>query len=316
MHNSEDVRVKHLHTEIPVELERRVKQAISKGVRQVKRQQRRQGYLKALSSVAAVMLVFVLALNGSPAFADHVSRLPGGATVVRLLTFIGERAMGGEITDGQDIRRITVQRRADYETVQVDFAAGFDFTQVTPGGELAGTAGHFTVTRNTHPNSIVVHVAGVRGFTAAQNLPDLSRMQLLGGIYRIVTLDDSAHRFVVTFKKPVTVEVSEQRNPARIIVRVREDQQAAELPVMYSLRTASMPWGEGVGSAEEQLKFEHGSTEARILRDAAGLYFTEEGLYATRAEAEARLIELKSSFTGLALHIEQRGANQLPNSLR
>jgi len=318
MSGLDELKAAYTNTPIPSELNAVVNNAIGRGTIHMRNRKRKSNYLKLLGAAAAGFLVFAIALNTSSAFADNVSRLPGGETVVRLLTFVGELAMGGAITDGQDIRYIRAERRrrAECESIVVGFTAGFDFTQVTPGGEPAGTAGHFTVTRNTHPNSIVVHVAGVRGFTAAQNLPDLSRMQLLGSIYRIVTLDDSAHRFVVTFNRPVTVEVSEQRNPARIIIRVREDQQAAELPVMYSLRTASMPWGEGVGSAEELLKFTHGSSEARILRDATGLYFAEEGLYATRAEAEARLSELKNSFTWLALHIEQRDAAETPKSMK
>jgi hypothetical protein len=265
--------------------------------------------------MAAALLVFVAALNGSPAFADYVSGLPGGETIVRLLTFVGDRAIGGEITDGQDIRRITVGRRADYETIQVDFAADFSFTQGEPSGVPAGTAGYFTVTRRTHPQSIVVHVFGVRGFSAAQSLPDLSRMRLLGSIYKIVTFDDSAHRFVVTFRKPVTVEVTEERNPARMIIRVREDKGAVALAPMYSLRTASVSFGATAGGAEES--FVHfGSTAPRILRDTEGLYFAEEGLYETRAAAEARLAELNHAQLGLKLHIEQRTADQLPRSIK
>lgn len=316
MSNMEDLRVKHMETQIPAELDARVNRAILRGASHMKKKRRRQSLVRMLSSIAAALLVFVGLLNGSPAFAEYVSGLPGGETIVRLLMFVGDRAIGGEVTDGQDIRRITVGRRADYETIQVDFTAGFTLTQGEPSGAPAGTVGHFTVTRMTHPASIVVHVSGVRGFSAAQSLPDLSRMRFIGSIYRLITLDDSAHRFVVTFKHPVTVEVTEQQNPARMVIRVREDKAATALPAMYSLRTASMPWGEAVGSAEEQLKFEFGSQAARMLRDAEGLYFAEEGLYAARAAAEARLAELNNAQIGLELHIEQRAADQLPRSIK
>lgn len=310
-----DLKVKHLSTEIPSELSFRIKKSIHKGAVHMKKQRNKKGILKVIGSIAAAVLVFVLVLNTSPVFADYISRLPGGATIVRLLTFVDDQAVGGEITDGQDIRRITVQRRAGHEIIQVDFSAGFDFTQINPGESPAEIAGHFTVTRNTHPNSIVVYVAGVRGFTAAQNLPDLSRLQLIGGIYRIVTFDDSAHRFVVTFNKPVTIDIIEQRNPARMIIQVREDKEAVALPVMYSLRTQSTSLGFEAGEAEENFKF-LGSTRARILRDAEGMYLAEEGLYSTRTEAEARLTELRKDQPELALHIEEREAWQLPKSIQ
>ncbi|MBT9134567.1 MAG: hypothetical protein DDT38_01306 [Firmicutes bacterium] len=316
MRDMEDLKVKHMQVDIPTELDMRVKQAIAKGGSHMKTKQRRRRYLGALSSIAAAMLVFVLALNGSPAFADYVSQLPGGGIIVRLLTFMGDRVLGGEITDGQDIWRITVQQRTDSETIHVDFAAEFDFTQVAPSGAPAGTAGHFTITQNTHPNSIVVHVSGVRGFTAAQHLPDLSRMQLLGEIYKIATFDDSAHRFVVTFKQPITIEVTEQRNPARVSIRVRKATHALlPLPPMYSLRTASHSFRAAASVAEETLMY-LGSPRTRILRDAEGLYLAEEGLYITRAEAEARLAELKNAQVGIDLYIEQREEHQLPRSMQ
>jgi len=312
----EDLKVKHMQTEIPAELNARINTAIKRGAIRIKKRRSCQTFVKVLSSIAAALLVFVGALNGSPAFATYVGSLPGGETIVRLLTFVGDRAIGGEITDGQDIRRITVERSADYETIQVDFTWGFTLVQGEPRGAAVGTAGHFTVTRKTHPESIIVHVGGVRSFSAAQSLPDLARMQFIGSIYRLITLDDSAHRFAVTFTRPVAVEVTEQRNPARIVIRVSEDKQAEQLPAMYSLRTASMPLGETVGHAEEDLKFRLGSEQARIQQDIAGYYLAEEGLYTTRAEAERRMIALTTAGFGRPLYIERRDAKAVPQHIK
>ncbi|MBT9169513.1 MAG: hypothetical protein DDT19_02873 [Syntrophomonadaceae bacterium] len=108
----------------------------------------------------------------------------------------------------------------------------------------------------------------------------------------------------------------EQRNPARVSIRVSEATHAfLSLLPMYSLRTAAHSFKATVGEAEENLMY-LGSTRARILRDAEGLYLAEEDLYMTRAEVEARLAELKNAQVGLDLHIEQRKERQLPRSIR
>jgi len=292
---------------IPKELDSMVKNAIKRGRITMKNKKRNSGYFKIFGSIAAALLIFAFALNTSPAFANSVKQLPGGDTIVRLLTFVGDTAVGGEITDGQDIKDIGVEKQEDYETLTVGLYQGM---------EAAGIAGHFTITHKTHPHSIEVGLAGVRAFSAAEDFPDLSDMKLFDNIYRLVTLDDSAHRFVVTFKKPVVVEVSEQENPARMIITVREDKDAEPLVPMYSLRTVSMPFGESVGVAENILKFELGSANARLVQDATDLYFAEEGLYPTLAEAEARLAELKQyeHFT-FEMHIEKREPGTVPGSI-
>ena len=288
---------------IPEELDSVVKNAIRRG-RTTMKKNYKTGYFKIFGSLAAALLIFALALNTSPAFANSVKLLPGGETIVRLLTFVGDTAVGGEITDGQDIKDIEVEKQADYETLTVDLYQGMD---------AAAIAGHFTITHKTHPYSIEVGLAGVRAFSAAEAFPDLSDMDLFDDIYRLVTLDDSAHRFVVTFKKPVIVEVSEQENPARMIITVREDKEAKPIGPVYSLRTASMPFGEMVGVAENILEFELGSENARLLQDESNLYFAEEGLYQTMAEAEARLAEIKQyeHFT-FEMHIEKRESGAVP----
>ena len=292
---------------IPEELDSVVKNAIRRGRTTMNNKKRSTGYFKIIGSFAAALMIFALALNTSPAFANSVKLLPGGETIVRLLTFVGDTAVGGEITDGQDIKDIEVEKQPDNEMLTIELYQGM---------EAAAIAGHFTITQITHPYGIEVGLAGVRAFSAAENFPDLSEMKLFDDIYRLVTLDDSAHRFVVTFKKPVIVEVSEQENPARLIIKVREDKEAEQLAPMYSLRTASMPFGEMVGVAENILEFELGSENARLLQDINDLYFTEEGLYQTIAEAEARLAEIKQyeHFT-FEMFIEKRESGSVPGFL-
>jgi len=292
---------------IPKELDSVIKNSIRRGRITMKTKKRTTGYFKILGSFAAALLIFALALNTSPAFANSVKLLPGGETIVRLLTFVGDTAVGGEITDGQDIKDIEVEKHANYEILTVELYQGM---------EAAAIAGHFTITHKTHPYSIEVGLAGVRAFSAAEAFPDLSDMKLFDDVYRLITLDDSAHRFTVTFKKPVIVEVSEQENPAKMIIKVREDKETESLAPMYSLRTASMPFGESVGVAENILEFELGSANARLVQDANDLYFAEEGLYPTLAEAEARLAEIKQfeHFT-FEMYIEKREPGSVPGSI-
>lgn len=292
---------------IPAELDCAVKNAIRRGGITMRNKKRKAGYFKIFGSVAAVLLIFAFALNSSPTFANSVKQLPGGETIVSLLTFVGDTAGGGEITDGQEIKHVEAEQQPDHETLTVELYQGAD---------AAATAGHFTVTHKTHPYSIVVGLAGVRAFPAADAFPDLSGMKLFDDIYRLVTLDDSTHRFVLTFKKPVIIEVSEQQNPARIIIKVREDKQAEPLAPMYSLRTASFPFGESIGVAENIFASELGSASARLLKDKNGLYLAEEGLYSTMAEAQARLAEIEQyeHFT-YELHIEKRESGSVPESI-
>jgi len=293
------------------------------------------GYFKVLSLIAAAFLIFTIALNTVPAFADSVRRLPGGETVVRLLTFfgdttvgdetigrllpfVGDTATGGEITDGQDIKEIQVEKplkEPGKTTNEKDYFETLSI-ELYQGADPAAVAGHFTVTRKTHPYSIEVALAGVRAFSAARNLPDLSKMKLFGTIYKIVTLDDSANRFVVTFKKPVSIEVSEHQNPARLIIEVRKDKEAEMATPMYSLRTSSLPFGEVVGIAENIMKFELGSLNARLLMDDSGLFLAEEGLYATKPEAVARMATLKQYEHFLYdMHIEKRKPGSIPGTI-
>ncbi len=320
----DDLKTMYDDIPIPDNLNFVVSKAIKRGRKAMKIKKTNTSILKTLTAAAAVLLTFIIALNASPVFANSMKQLPGGETIVRLLTFVGDTAIGGEITDGQDIKDIQVEappiekpgekpkeepgkaaeQKDYYETLTVNLHQGTD---------VAAVAGHFTVTQKTHPHSIEVYLAGVRAFSAADAFPDLSEKKLFDNIYRLVTLDDSAHRFVVTFKKPVSIEVSEQQNPARLIIKVRKDAETAALAPMYSLRTVSLPFGEVVGVAENIMKYELGSENARLLMDDSGLYLAEEGLYATLAEAEARLAELKQAENFLyEMRIEKREAVKVP----
>ena len=292
---------------IPDALDMAIQKGMLRGKQEMKKRRRSSGYFKVFTSIAAVLLVFIIGINTSPTFADTIKELPGGETIVRILQFNKEKAEGGEITDGQDIKDIDTEKNEDFERLIVD---------LYQGDQAANVPGHFTITYLQYPYSIIVEVSGVRAFSAWNNLPDLKDKELFNEIYRLITLDDSAHRFVVTFKKPVLLEVTEQNNPAKIIIDVREDKGAEKLPPVYSLRTASFPFGEEIGHAEGILMWELGSENARLLRDSNGTYFVEEGYYLTEEEALARLAEIEEyEYFDFKMFIEKREPHQTPKSI-
>jgi hypothetical protein len=292
---------------IPDALDMAIQKGMLRGKQEMKKRRRSTGYFKVFTSIAAVLLVFIIGINTSLTFADTIKELPGGETIVRILQFNKEKAEGGEITDGQDIKDIDTEKNEDFERLIVD---------LYQGDQTANVPGHFTITYLQYPYSIIVEVSGIRAFSAWNNLPDLSDKELFNEIYRLITLDDSAHRFVVTFKKPVLLEVTEQNNPAKIIIDVREDKEAEKLPVVYSLRTTSHPFGEGIGIAEEILKWELGSENARLLRDSSGTYFVEEGIYLTEEEALERLAEIEEyEYFDFKMVIEKRESHKTPKSI-
>ncbi|WP_028307819.1 DUF4179 domain-containing protein [Desulfitibacter alkalitolerans] len=292
---------------IPDALDMAIQEGILRGKRKMKKSRRNKGYFKVLISAAAVFLFFVIGINTLPTFADTIRELPGGEAIVRVLQFNKDKAEGGKITDGQDIKDIDTKKNEDFERLIVD---------LYQGEQAANVPGHFSITYLQYPYSILVEVSGVRAFSAWDNLPDLSGKELFDDIYRLITLDDSAHRFVVTFKKPVIIEVTEQNNPAKIIIDVREDEEAEKLPAVYSLRTASFPLGEGIAAAEGILKWELASANARLLRDTDGTYFVEEGYYLTEEEALARLSEVEEyEYFDFKMFIEKREPHRTPKSI-
>lgn len=130
-------------------------------------------------------------------------------------------------------------------------------------------------------------------------------------------MDDSAHRFVVTFKKPVIVEVTEQQNPGKIIIDVKEDTEAENLPEIYSLRTGSYPFGEYIGVAEGILRWELGSENTRMLKDKNGTYFVEEGYYLTEEEALARMSVIQEhEYFDYDLYVERRDSSDVPKLIK
>lgn len=280
--------------------------AIERGQNIMKRKRTISRGLKTLVSLAAAIVLLAVSIQVSPALAQRVEQLPGGAGLVALLRADRPWAQGGEITDGQDIRDIdrTVQTDPEDPTTQVEILR-------IAFGE-GGTLGSYEVMYSQYPYSAAVSLIGVRAFSAMDALKALEEGPLVKNAYPLITLDDSAHRLVIVFKQPVRIDVTEAEDAPALLLTIREDAEALAGGRRYALRTPSMEFGELLGFLETDLRFEYGSDRVRILQDKAGTYLVEEGLYDTLEAAEARRTALIGLDFQIDLVIEGRGPADIP----
>lgn len=311
----EDFARKVNEVQIPDKLDSTIQQAIKKGGKILKRRRSINNAMMYAAAFVVVFSSFVVSINMAPAFAAQIENLPGGESIVKLLTFNRSTVGGGEITDGKDIQSI------EKEPGQVDKDQSGEALQsevIRIGlGDAEGDAAqlsNYEVTYLEYPYSAVVSMSGVRAFSAAQGLADIEEGPLVRNVYRLVTLDDSAHRFVINLKKPVNIEVREEANPAMLVLTINEKLADKDTPVVFSVRSKSMPFGEEIAIVEEILAYQYESNHARMLQDEDGTYLVEEGYYASEEEAQARIDEINSADPSLKLFIEERSIDQLPKS--
>ncbi len=281
----------------PSELDDAMAGAVTRGKRSMRAYALRR---RALMSVAAILAVFAIGINASPAFGNAMESLPGLGRVVNIMR-IGNSSIGGKITDGQELGPITVASN----TVTVAFSAQ---------GQPSGTAPWFKTTYYTHPYSLVVELHGVRSLFADGVMPSVEDNAFISSIYRLVTLDDSAQRFVVSFVGPVSIEVRELADPAAIQIVLSED-KSEQPAALYSVRTASQGVGELIGIMEETLKLalRTQSENVRVIGDEQGGQFVEAGLFTTEAEALEHVKTLKSTTTlDFGLLVEHRTPGGIP----
>lgn len=81
----EGLREAYDNVPIPEELD----MVIEKNIRKARQAKRRGLFLKPLAAAAAVILVFVITVNLSPAFARYVSQVPGMESLINLISFDG-----------------------------------------------------------------------------------------------------------------------------------------------------------------------------------------------------------------------------------
>lgn len=290
-----------------IEIDEELSLATRRGIEKGKLHQRKTRATKRrvkwiASSVAGVFIFFTISVNTLPALAGSLEQVPVLGKLVSVLQFSKGNAEGGVIQDGTDVNFITVKQLENSDHIILNFAQNSEAQQM---------ANSFNMNFTEYPNTMTVSVGGARRFSAAKDLETLKQSKYVQDAYPIITLDDSAIRFNITFKEPVAYEVKEYKDPAQVVIALTSDaKNSVNLPPVYSLRTASGPNGEGIGSAEEML---YGLEGLRVLKDRQGSFLVEAGYYNTEAEAMAQLKRIQSEYgVGDSLFIEKRSFLQIP----
>ncbi|WP_244562990.1 DUF4179 domain-containing protein [Paenibacillus uliginis] len=289
--------------EIPAELAAVTQQAIERGKSQRKRTITRNRWMKTMSaSTAAVLAIFVISVNTMPAFANSLEDVPGLGKLVKILQFNKGSAEGGTIQDSTDVSFITLRQQGSNETITLNF---------TKQNQTQEKVNAFHVKFTEYPNTMTFSVGGARAFSAVKDFETLKKSEYIQDAYEIITLDDSLIRFNVTFNKAITYDVKEYADPAQVVITITpDDAKEKQRQPVYSLRTASHPYGETQGAAEEALL---GWENIRILKDREGTFFVEAGYYATETEARAKLKQLEEQgVIGERMYVEEREPMQLP----
>jgi hypothetical protein len=164
-----------------------------------------------MAGAAAAMMILVISLNLSPAFADRMIEIPVLGQLVKVLIFTNGSAGGGEITDGSDVSGVSTVKSGASEYFTIHFQQG-EMPQ--------DIAGAYTVQYARYPDTLSFQLSGVRMFSATEDFEALKGSSLVEDVYPIITMDDSMVRFMIVFKEPVVYEVKEMKEPASLVIQV------------------------------------------------------------------------------------------------
>ncbi|NGP45694.1 DUF4179 domain-containing protein [Bacillaceae bacterium SIJ1] len=235
----------------------------------------------------------------SPALASQLKGIPVIGQLVDILQFTDGEAEGGSITDGSDVSSISRLEENGFEKIVIGF---------TQNDELQADAGAFMVSYAENPYTMQFEIGGARGFSAQEQFAAIKESPYVKDVYPLMTLDDSLIRFIIEFTRPVDYEVMEMKDPASIVLYVKEGEQAVETTT-YSLRTQSYPYGEAIGHLEERLM---DADPSRMLKDAEGMYFIEVQQFDTEEEAVQKRNELAVQMDDVTLFVEERRGVEAP----
>lgn len=290
--------------EIPPELGSYVQTGIERAEREVVKNKMKKKTLRSLSSIAAVFVAFVISINTMSGFADAMSKVPVIGSLVKVLTFTDNRSESGTITDGSDVNFMTLEKLEDGENLVINF------TQDEKPQELSN---YIEVSYGEYPSTLDFSVYGARRFSALEDLKNLAESEFIGEAYPVIALDDSLVRFSLRFKKPVRYEIREYKDPAQLVISLTSS-QADDSSSVFSLRSASYPFGETLGILEEEF---FTVESKRILKDEKGLYFLEFGYFDSKEEAQSKIDELMDEYPSLGdFTIEERSMTDLPQSIQ
>jgi hypothetical protein len=261
--------------------------------------------------------ILILAFVG----AGRDGQLPPLAKTQLIKASIGKRGnyitsgtvQGGRIVDGNAIERVRWGKHEDFERIVVEISSNW-YEENRPPAVIPC---YFEVAYEHYPHRLMFTTVGIRRSSAS--FPEFLGSNLVRDMDRIFLGDDSAATFDITFERPVEFEVFELHNPGRIVVDIRAVELGpAELPPVYSLRTASYPYGSFVGYLAEDLSRLSGKN-ARLLRSEDGRSLVEEGYYTSRKEAEDRKKTIEKDFKHnedpVHLFIEKRNAEDVPGAI-
>ncbi|HSG27722.1 MAG TPA: hypothetical protein VLA34_04515, partial [Candidatus Krumholzibacterium sp.] len=147
---------------------------------------------------------------------------------------------------------------------------------------------------------------GIRMYSAV--LPGCEGCDLVGRLDKMMILDDQAVAFAAGLKRCSSFTVTELKDPARIVIEVIPAVGCPDERV-WSLRSRGAMRGEMIGHFQEKLGHLGGAGAPRELHGAGGA-IVEEGIYATREEAEERKAAL--SLQGIEMIVEVRGMFDRP----
>lgn len=291
--------------EIPDELSFASRKGIERGkLHQRSTRTTKRGLQWAGAGAAAILISFTVSVNTIPAFASSLDQVPVLGKLVSVLQFTQGSAGGGTIQDGVDVDFISVKQEKNSDQLIMNFANSDEAQQL---------ASSYNVKFTEYPHTMTVTVSGARKFSAAKDLESLKKSRFVQDAYSLITLDDSAIRFNVTFTEPIAYEVQEYKDPAQVVITLKEDAEddGDHVPV-YSLRTASQPSGETLGIIEETLFELEG---LRMLKDQEGLFLVEAGYFQSEAEALAQMKQIQTEYGLGELLVEKRSILQIPQSI-
>jgi len=267
--------------------------------------------------LAAAILIPACAGEGSDGAADEQTSYGAGPVVDTIAakgktgTYIARGSFtGGEVTDGRDVHDIEWSVHEGFERIEIRIheAKWLDSENAPP----AVLPCWFSVSREDFPARLLVVVRGTRMFSAAP--PELPPATLVRGYYRIIYLDDAGSMFAFEINNDTEFEVFERHDPAVIVIDIRETVAGSRggPETVFSLRSVSWPHGERPGHFQEVL-MKAGAKKSRIIRDAKGDFYVEEGQYPTLEQAGKSQGLL--AYKNIILFIEQRGTCDMPGNI-
>lgn len=304
--NLDDLKKGFNDIEIPENLSEFVNTSLEKGRLRIKNEKKKNNWIKAFATTAAVFTAFTISVNTMPTFANSLIGVPGVGNLVKVLQFNNGNATGGKITDGADANSITLNQNDITETLVINFTNNND-TSIT------GNVAHFKVDYKNNPSTMTFTINGARALTAENDFEAIKKSSYVSDVYKNMMLDDSAVKFTIVFNRPVKYEVKEYADPAHIAVTLSEDKSEIA-KVVYSVRTPSYHFGENLGILEEQLL---GETNIRTLKDSKGTFCLDAGVFSTKAEAEAKIKDLATKYgENIKFVVEERNSLDIPKELK